>query len=163
MRTANERPPAKPPWATPASTAHPLHSHSLDHTPNITNNQENQTKRHAPTASSSNPQSYIQPQASKFLQYKSTYNYPSELQQKTSAHTSQPIIALWHLLLLLLNLHATLHHFNYLFILLSSYAAVLQSGQVQGSALAPNTAELPTNATPQQPTLPCSTEGNAAA
>eukprot|EP00957_Ditylum_brightwellii_P104284 7943507-Ditylum_brightwellii.AAC.1 len=44
MRTAKERPPAKPSWTTPTSIAHPLHSHSPDHTPIVTVNQENQTK-----------------------------------------------------------------------------------------------------------------------
>eukprot|EP00957_Ditylum_brightwellii_P139953 10664603-Ditylum_brightwellii.AAC.1 len=50
MRAAEEHPPAKPPWSTPTSTAHPLHSHPLDHTPTITANQENQRKRLTSTA-----------------------------------------------------------------------------------------------------------------
>eukprot|EP00957_Ditylum_brightwellii_P055057 4173241-Ditylum_brightwellii.AAC.1 len=41
------------------------------------------------------------------------------------------------------------------------YTAVLQSGQEKGSALAPNTARLPPEAPPQQPTLPCPTKHTA--
>eukprot|EP00957_Ditylum_brightwellii_P108787 8298711-Ditylum_brightwellii.AAC.1 len=61
MRAADERPPAKPPWAIPASTPHHPHTNPLDHNPTITVNQENQTKRHALTASPSYLHSFIQP------------------------------------------------------------------------------------------------------
>eukprot|EP00957_Ditylum_brightwellii_P065949 5001147-Ditylum_brightwellii.AAC.1 len=67
MRAAKECSPAKPPWATPASTVHTVHSHPLDHTPTITVNQENQTKRLVSTASPANLHSSIQPQTSKIL------------------------------------------------------------------------------------------------
>eukprot|EP00957_Ditylum_brightwellii_P016235 1221445-Ditylum_brightwellii.AAC.1 len=88
MRAAKERPPAKPPWATPASIAHPFHSYPFNQTPTTTNNQENQTKRLASTTSPPNLQSSIQLPASTFLQYNSTYTHPSKLQQQTHAHTS---------------------------------------------------------------------------
>eukprot|EP00957_Ditylum_brightwellii_P139954 10664603-Ditylum_brightwellii.AAC.2 len=68
------------------------------------------------------------------------YAHASKLQQQTHANTSHPIITFWHLLLVLLNLHATLYCFNYVLIQLLYYAAVLQSGQEKGSALAPNIA-----------------------
>eukprot|EP00957_Ditylum_brightwellii_P024895 1882352-Ditylum_brightwellii.AAC.1 len=144
MRAAKERPPAKPPWSTPTSTAHPLHPHPHNHTPTITTNQENQTKRLTLTAPPPNLHCLIQPQASKLLRYKSMYAHPSELQQQTQANTSHPIITFWHLLLVLLDLHATLYCFNYVLIKLLYFAAVLQSGQEEGSALVPNTARLPT-------------------
>eukprot|EP00957_Ditylum_brightwellii_P046729 3546268-Ditylum_brightwellii.AAC.1 len=67
MRSAKERPPAKPPWSTPTSTAHPSHSHPLNHTPTITANQEKQTKRLTSTAPPPNLHCSIQPQASKLL------------------------------------------------------------------------------------------------
>eukprot|EP00957_Ditylum_brightwellii_P000459 35326-Ditylum_brightwellii.AAC.1 len=92
MRTAKERPPVKLPWATPASTAHPLHSHPIDHTPTITVNQEKQTKRLASTASPTKLHSPMQPQTSKSLQCKSTYAHPSKPQQQTHTHISHLLI-----------------------------------------------------------------------
>eukprot|EP00957_Ditylum_brightwellii_P115989 8848446-Ditylum_brightwellii.AAC.1 len=50
MRAAKERPPAKPPWVTSASTAHPTYSQTLDHTTTINANHENQSKSLTPTA-----------------------------------------------------------------------------------------------------------------
>eukprot|EP00957_Ditylum_brightwellii_P179693 13688419-Ditylum_brightwellii.AAC.1 len=129
MRAADERPPAKPPRATPASTAHLPHSHPLNHTPIIIVNQENQTKdlhqlHHLPIHKVYSTTGIEIPPVQIYICL--PFRAPTE---DTRTHI-QPIIALWHLLLVLLNLHATLHHFNYLFILLLPYAAVLQSGQV---------------------------------
>eukprot|EP00957_Ditylum_brightwellii_P136088 10378843-Ditylum_brightwellii.AAC.1 len=138
MRAADERPPAKPPWATTTSTAQPLPSHPLNHTPTITDNEENQTKRHASTALPPKLHSSIHHPKTQIIQYKPTYAHPSELQQKTQAHTSHLLITFWHLLM-------------------------LQSGQKGGSALAPITAATPTDTPMQRLTTPCSTKRTAAA
>eukprot|EP00957_Ditylum_brightwellii_P189653 14436483-Ditylum_brightwellii.AAC.1 len=81
MRAAEECPPAKPPWVTSASTAHPTYSQTLDHTTTVNANHANQSKSLTPTAPTPNLQSSIQPQISKLPQYKSTYAPTTELKQ----------------------------------------------------------------------------------